>query len=69
MKFHEPCMTLKELARVKGLSLTALTNRSKKVPYPPEVEFGKAFKAVSHHKPSAQYRRAELLKWFDEASV
>lgn len=68
---HESCMTLKELAKLKGLSLTALTSRAKKLPYPQPVEFSKKVNVVQAnvHRRAAQYRRSALLKWFEEASA
>lgn len=77
---HEPCMTLKELAKLKGLSLQALTYRSKKLPYPEPFDFAGKYKTVQAnihrravqaniHRRAAQYPRSALLKWFDEASA
>lgn len=68
---HEPCMTLKELAKLKGLSLQALTNRSKKLPYPEPLDFAGKYKTAqaNTHRRAAQYPRSVLLKWFDEASA
>lgn len=68
---HEPCMTLKELAKLKGLSLQALTNRAKKLPYPEPLDFAGKYKTVQAtvHRRAAQYPRSALLKWFDEASA
>lgn len=67
---YEPCMTLKELAKLKGLSLTAITNRAKKLPYPEPVTFAKKVSVAQAnvHRRSVQYRRSALLKWFEEAS-
>lgn len=67
---HEPCMTLKELAKLKGLSIQALTSRSKKLPYPEPVPFAGKYKTVQAnvHRRAAQYRRSSLLQWFEEAS-
>lgn len=68
IKKHEPCMTLKDLARLKGISVAALSKRAKKIPYPAEVVFGETgipdFQ-VRPFKRAAQYRRSELLAWFD----
>lgn len=64
---REPCMTLKELARLKGVKESALWNRSSRHPLPKRVEFT-GFKPVSSPRgKSNQYRRSELLHWFDNS--
>jgi len=63
-------MTLKELAKLKGVSITTLTNRSKKLPYPEPLAFAGKYKTVQAnvHRRPAQYTRSSLLQWFEEAS-
>lgn len=67
---HEPCMTLKELANLKGVSINTLTNRSKKLPYPEPTVFAKNIGVVQAnvHRRPAQYPRSSLLQWFEEVS-
>lgn len=70
---REPCMTLKELAREKGVTQQALSRRAKKLPLPAAVTFEGngamqvhlAKRRVSH---SRNFRRSELLAWFEATS-
>ena len=70
---REPCMTLKELARLKGTTSGMLSKRAKKIPYPEPADFkfnGLTYLAHSTLVPrSTQYKRSELLAWFEATSV
>jgi hypothetical protein len=67
---REPCMTLKELARLKGVTPQLLRKRAERVPFPPQVVFSTKFKpARAKCGHSHQYVRSELLSWFDNSLV
>ena len=73
MSTRGPCMTLKELARETGVTQQALSRRSKKHPLPAEVLFednGKKQVHLSKRRVthSRQFRRSELLAWFEVSS-
>jgi hypothetical protein len=62
---REPCLSLRELARIKGVTVQSLAARSKGHPLPDAVLFG----ASPPKSGSArQFRRSELLAWFEVSS-
>lgn len=66
---NQPCMTLTELARLKGLTVSALHKRARKAPYPePTVFAEKPFKLgrLSLINKAKNYPRAALLEWFEK---
>lgn len=68
---NPPCMTLTELARLKGTTVSALQKRARKVPFPATTVFKpKPFKMgrLSLIQKANQYPRAALLEWFDKTS-
>ena len=70
---REPCMTLKELARETGVTQQALSKRSQKHPLPAEVLFegnGKKQVHLSRRRVahSRNFRRSELLAWFEAST-
>lgn len=67
---REPCMTLKELARTKGVSQQSLSARCKKHPLPAAVTFEdnrlKAIHLATRQLAKVrQFRRSELLAWYE----
>lgn len=65
---REPCMTLKDMAKEKGVSSPALTKRSKKEPYPEPVKFESDFQVTGKFKKANQYPRKDLLAWFERTN-
>ena len=68
---NPPCMTLTELARLKGITVPALQKRARKVPFPATTVFKpKPFKMgrLSLIQKANQYPHAALLEWFDKTS-
>lgn len=70
---REPCMTIKELARLVGLSEGALHKRAKRKPLPEQVKFehSKSLGRLTARNfgVSGQYKRSELLNWFQNSTV
>ena len=69
---NQPCMTLSELARLKGVTVSALHKRARKVPYPePTVFAERPFKLgrLSLINKAKNYPRAALLEWFDKTGA
>lgn len=65
---REPCMSIAELSRLKGVKESALWNRAERVPFPPVVTFSGLNKSKINGRTN-YYRRSELLNWFDNSLV
>lgn len=65
---HEPCMTLTELAREKGVKSSAHFNHwAKRIPLPPQELFNSPKFSRNNVSGKKFYKRSALLDWYERA--